>query len=472
MNKAPKLKRKDITLFTISAILTIDGIAAAAAIGVQSLTWWVLAFICFAVPYALISAELGSSRPSQGGIVSWVKLAFGGRWAARTSWLYWINVALWMPAVFILMAGVMAQMFWPQMPIWFQIVFALVMTWVSVWICTVSLDVGKWIPNLGAWSKMIIVLLLGIGGITMAVTEGIANEINLSTLTPSWSDGLQFFPVIIFSLMGFDLICCASDEMENPRRDLPVSLLVAGVAIATLYLFAVYGVLVALPVEEIGLVSGLLMTFERLLAPLPATEWLVLLIGLLAQFSFMANIVTWSMGSNRAAAEAAQEGDLPKIFGREHPRYQTPVGAAVLTGVVSTSTILLYGLMASAAEDLYWSLFSFATLIFLLPYLMLFPAYLVLKDQPGQSADGWQLPNRKWIVYPVVLLPLAFTVQAIIFFVFPPGEVNVMDTLIMFVGLCVVLVIGEFMQQKEQPVAVSNIVLKSDKTGVKVGEVP
>ena len=134
-----RLTRKDITLFTLSAVLSIDGLAAAASIGVQSLTWLLIAFVFFAIPYALISIEMGIRWPSRGGIVHWVKLAFGPLWSARISWLYWVNVALWMPATFIMMSGVFAKMFWPQMTLGSQIVFALVATWLTVLICCLSL---------------------------------------------------------------------------------------------------------------------------------------------------------------------------------------------------------------------------------------------------------------------------------------------------------------------------------------------
>ena len=50
------------------------------------------------VPYALIATELGTAYPADGGLYDWVKRAFGDKMAARTSWLYWINVGLWMPA--------------------------------------------------------------------------------------------------------------------------------------------------------------------------------------------------------------------------------------------------------------------------------------------------------------------------------------------------------------------------------------
>ena len=444
MSTTRRLNRRDITLFTISAILTIDGLAAAAAIGVQSLTWWLLSFLCFAIPYALISVEMGTRWPSRGGIVHWVKLAFGHRWAARTSWLYWINVALWMPAAFIMMAGIFSQMFWPDMPLYLQIAFALVATWVAVTICCLSLESGKWIPNIGACCKIMIVLCLGAGGVMTAYHNGMANVISLEALTPRWDSGLQFFPVIIFSMMGFDLVSCAGDDIDEPERNLPVALFIAGLIITVLYLFAVFGMLAALPVDEIGLVAGLMDTFTQLLSPLPGSQWILLILGLLIMFSLVANIVTWSIGANRAACEAAQNNELPSVFGILHTRYKTPVGASILSGLVSSAAIILYGFMAQSADALYWSLFSFANLIFLLPYLLMFPAYLVLQQKYSHQAPGWHIPRQTWAQKVIVILPLLFTAQAVIFFILPPGSFDVTHTLFTLSGLCIVIGIGEW----------------------------
>ena len=453
MSTPRRLTRRDITLFTISAILTIDGLAAAAAIGAQSLTWWFLSFICFAVPYALISIELGTHWPSRGGIVHWVKQAFGPNWATRTSWLYWINVALWMPAAFIMMAGVFSQMFSPSMSLKIQILFALAATWTTVVVCCLSLDTGKWIPNIGALCKIIVVLFLGVGGLVTAWNEGIANPINFTTLMPQWDTGLQFFPVIIFSLVGFDLICCAGDELKDPQKDLPVSLLLAGVIITVLYLFAVFGILAALPVEDIGLISGLLSTLEQILAPIPGGDSLLIVLGLMMIFSFVANMVTWSIGSNRAAAEAAQQNEMPAVFGIEHPTYGTPVGSSVLSGTIASVAILLYGLMAESADALYWSLFSFANLVFLLPYLLLFPAYLVLKSRQQATQSGWLVSRNIWVTRLTAFLPLLFTAQAVVFFVFPPGIFDIFHTSSTLLGLFVVIGIGEWMcRQNSLPV--------------------
>ncbi|MBS1892878.1 MAG: amino acid permease, partial [Actinobacteria bacterium] len=76
----------DVTLFTVSAILVIDQLTASASIGADTIGWWLLAIVFFFVPYALITAELATTYPEQGGIYVWTKRAFGSRWAARNTY--------------------------------------------------------------------------------------------------------------------------------------------------------------------------------------------------------------------------------------------------------------------------------------------------------------------------------------------------------------------------------------------------
>ena len=88
-------------LFTICSILVLDTFVAPAIIGVSSITIWVITAVVFFIPYGLLSSELGSTYPDDGGICSWVDRAFGERAAVMTGWYYWVNVAFWMPAVFV-----------------------------------------------------------------------------------------------------------------------------------------------------------------------------------------------------------------------------------------------------------------------------------------------------------------------------------------------------------------------------------
>jgi glutamate:GABA antiporter len=207
-SKAPKrvlqkvLHRLDMTLFTVCAILIVDQLAASAAIGMQSIFWWLLTFVLFFIPYGLITAELGSTYPQEGGIYAWVRRAFGPHWAGRTAWLWWVNVAFWMPAVYILFSGVLSDLFGLSLSLWGKITIALLLTWLTVMVNVATLEVGKWIPNIGAACKVTIMLAIGFGGAIYAFRTGAANPFKLSTLTPSWSASLAFLPVIVYNYLG------------------------------------------------------------------------------------------------------------------------------------------------------------------------------------------------------------------------------------------------------------------------------
>lgn len=416
------LNSLDMTLFTVCAILVIDTLAASAKVGVSSLSWWVITFVFFFVPYGLIVAELGAAYPGEGGIQKWIRRAYGDKWAGRTVWYYWVNVALWMPSVYILFAGMFAQLFAPEMSLWAKIAIGVVMTWITVGVGIASLATSKWVPNVGAVVKAGIMLLMGVAGIWAAFTHGVANEINLSTVLPSWDVGLAFLPVVVYNFLGFELMSGAGEEMENPARDVPVAIVTAGAAIVVFYLLATFGILAALPVSEIGLIEGVLDTVGKLLGDSELAKTVTMIVGLGALYTFFANMVTWTLGANRTAQAAAADGELPAVFASLHKTYKTPVGAFLWTGAVSTVVIVLYGFMAANAEDLFWSLFAFSSIVFLLPYLLVFPAFLKLRRTDADTPRPYRVPGNRAAIVAMASICFLFAFQAIIFFVWVPGE--------------------------------------------------
>ena len=47
------------------------------------------------------------------------------------------------------------------------------LTWLTVGINIVALDLGKWVPNIGAMFKTVIMLAIGFGGIAYALRHGL-----------------------------------------------------------------------------------------------------------------------------------------------------------------------------------------------------------------------------------------------------------------------------------------------------------
>jgi amino acid transporter len=438
------LKGLDLTLFTVCAILVIDTLAPSAAIGPSAISWWIITLVLFFIPYGLITAELGTTYPEQGGLYVWVKRAFGEKWAARTTWLYWINVALWMPSVYILFAGMFAQLFFPELGLWPQIAIGVVMTWITVWIGTLATDTGKWVPNIGAFIKAIIMVIIGVGAIVFVSKNGIANDLSFENILPTWDVGLAFWPVIVYNFMGFELMSGAGEEMENPGKDIPRAIITAGLLIAAFYLLGTIGMLMALPMENLGLISGVIDTLQTLFGDSGVGGVLVTILGIGALFTFLANMVTWTMGANRTAAEAAGEHELPGIFGKLHPVNKTPVNAFIITGVVSTVVIILYGFMAGSAEDLFWTLFAFSSMVFLIPYLALFPAFLKLRKTDADVKRPYRVPGGAAVGVIMAVICEIFIAAAVILFVWTPGQpFDSVYALPIIIGVIITLAIGE-----------------------------
>ena len=447
------LRSLDMTLFTVCAILVIDQLAASASIGAQAMFWWVFTLIFFFIPYGLITAELGSTYPDQGGIYSWVQRAFGGRWGGRTAWLWWINVALWQPSVYIIFTGIFAQLFIPDLGLWPQIGIAIVLTWITTYINVITLDAGKWVPNIGAVFKAVIMLSLGLGGIWYAMNHGVANPINLETMSPSWGAPLAFLPVIVYNFLGFELMSGAGAEMENPARDVPKAIITSGIFIAAFYLLGTVGILIALPMDDIGLISGIMDTFTKLFGDAAFGPAIVMILGIMALYTFLANMVTWTLGANRSAAQAANEGHLDPIFAKLSETRQTPANAAVVTGIVTTVVIIVYGFMATNAEDLFWTLFAFASVVFLICYLFMFAAFLRLRMIDGGHPRAYRVPGGNAGAWIMALLCIAFIVQAIVFFIYTPGAFDIKYAATIVAGVIVTAIIGEVLISRAKPPA-------------------
>lgn len=434
------LGRRDLVLFTVSAILLLDTLAAGATVGPSSVFWWLFLGLIFFVPYAMICSEMGTTYPEQGGLYAWIRDAFGRRWASRATWAYWVNTAVWIPAIFILFAGIFSQMFMPDLSLGMQIGIGIALTWLAVVINAITLEIGKWIPNLGAVIKVIVMVAIVAGAILYTQDHGMANPLSLQSMLPGEVSSLQYVSVIIYGMLGFELVSAGADEMKDPQRDVPRSIFISGFIIITMYTLATLAILAAIPAQEINLVEGLMDTLYLFFGATEAGRTFALVLGIGALFTFFANGVTWALGCNRAMAEAASEGEFPAVLGRQHATLGTPTGAAAIMGVVSTAVLLLYGFLAANNEDLFWSLFAFSAVIFLLPYIVLVFAFVRMRSIDPTRPRPYRVPGGKRFAMAIALVCAVILGVSLVLFVYTPGEGIQWPVLI---GATTVLAIGE-----------------------------
>ena len=192
----------------------------------------------------------------------------GPRWGSLAAWFYWINNAYWTASVYMVFAATFHTIFLKA-----RVGRAARARARAPPGCrpgsrscspgsrsasgVVRLDVSKWLPNLGAVVKAAIFLGLGALGLS-ALFSGRppANDFSLAALVPRWSDSLAFLPVLLYNALGFELMSAAGEEMKDPQRDVPRVILLSGLVIAVVYTLGVLGILLAVPLEKLSLVTG------------------------------------------------------------------------------------------------------------------------------------------------------------------------------------------------------------------------
>ncbi|MCX5682042.1 MAG: amino acid permease, partial [Candidatus Omnitrophica bacterium] len=164
----------------------------------------------------------------------------------------------------------------------------------------------------------------------------------------------------------------------------------------------------------------------------------------LISLTLLAEIVAWNLGSNRTVAEAAQGGELPAVFGKMN-KNMAPIGASIISGIISTTVIIVYGFIARNAAELFWHVISFSLIVGLFSYLMLFPTFIILRKRDKGIKRPYQIPGPDWFAIFLALMAEAFILIAVIVLVIQPGHDFVRASLPIIAGTILTVIIGEIL---------------------------
>lgn len=447
----PAFRMFDMVLFSVAAMLLLSQLTVTASVGPTAIFWTVLIIVAFFVPYGLVTAELGSAYPDAGGIYAWVVRAFGNRWGSRVSWWYWVNVGLWVPSVYLMFSGAISSMFFDgDLNFWVQIAITVVLIWINYWVNARSLETGTWVSNVGAGITIAVIAALAIAGGIFAAKNGSATDWSWSSVLPT-DAGPAFaaaLPIVIYNFLGFELMSSASTQMVNPKRDVPRTIAIAGVLIGGFYLIATIGMQLIFPADEVSETTGLLDALQQGFGDSTVAHVVVTTLGVGALFCFFACLVPWTIGANLAAAESAQQGDLPRVFARKHPKRETPVGAAMLCSIVGTVFTVGYAVLFSftdgAIDDVFWNLFAFSSVIFLLPYIVMMLAFAKLRRIDPDRPRPYRVPGGTALTRAITWIPTVLLGLAALFFVWNPWDYSWGVTGSILLGLAVTVALQEY----------------------------
>ena len=155
-------------------------------------------------------------------------------------------------------------------------------------------------------------------------------------------------------------------------------------------------------------------------------------------------MVTWSIGANHSMASTGLDRSAPGIFGHVNQRFKTPDYAFVLMGVLATVlTIVNYQFFATK-ESVFWSIFALSSIVFLFPYVLMFPALLVLRKKQPDTPRPYTVPGGKPGAWVSVLLTMAGVIFAIVlfFYLVPEGTPKATYWIVTAGGTAVSMLVG------------------------------
>lgn len=382
------LGRTDLIFFTVGATLALDSIAQIAATGgAESFTWGLVIAATFLVPYAFITAELGSAFPMEGGPYFWVKLAFGRLAAAISTMLWWITNPVWLGGSLAFLATATWDGFISPLQsgsLW-DYLFKLAFIWLGILAAVVSIRLGKYFLNVGTVVKLSLVAFFLVSVVIYGIEHGV-HGYSARDYAPSLGGFLAVTPVLLFAVTGYEAENGAAEEMRNPQRDVPVSVAVSG-SIATLsYLVPILAMIVILPVRQITGAGGFMDAVSTVFTVYGGAHGVLLkIVAALFIFCLLHQGAAWMIGSDRVQAIAGADGSFPAFFGKFHPRLETPVRVNLLSGVVATVfCVLATTLVNGSVGAIFAVVLTIAITTLLLSYLIILPSVMALRrTQPG-----------------------------------------------------------------------------------------
>lgn len=452
MNK--KFNLGSVILSVICVVFVAEAAAPVAAIGNSQFFWWIFMIIAFLLPYGLISSELGTTYQGDGGLYDWVHQAFPGtRWGARASWWYWLNFPLWMASLAVICPELLTTVTGIEIGIIPGALIQLAFVWIVTLIAFYPVCDNIVILNVSAIIKVVLALFVGGMGLYFGLKNGFVNDMSAASFLPNFNlDSLSYISVIIFNMLGFEVVCTFSEDMQDPKKQIPQAIIIGGLTIAAIYLIGGLGIGAAIPTSEISVDSGLIDAIVLM----SGTESgiFISLVALLFLITLFGNMISWSMGVNSTAAYAADHGDMPKFFTKRWSKNDMPIGSALMNGFVATGVVLLGVIVNIVAPDsqLFWSFFALNLVLLLMSYIPIFPAFLKLRETDPDAERPVKVPGNSFMLKIMAFVPIALIIISIFFTAVPLSfDTATLSTVLpITIGAIISVLLGELLIRSRQ----------------------
>jgi amino acid transporter len=420
----PELGLLDATMIGMGAmigagIFVLTGLAAEiagpAAIVVFGLNGVVTAFT------ALSYAELAAAIPRSGGGYAFVREIFADSPAFMMGWMLWFAYmvagalyALGFAPNFLELLHVYGLVAPPGeagavtipglgLAVSFRLLLAILAVGGLVGLNAVSTAASGSVETIFTVTKVgILVVFVGFGLTAPAFSE--------AEFQPLFREGrgalsvLSAMGLTFIAFEGYDLITTVTEEVENPRENIPKAIVLSLVATVVVYLAVVtvaVGTLGAERLAEAGEAGIAAAATSFMPTGLPIIQNGGALIVFGAVFSTLTALNAVVIASSRVAFAMGREGQHLRRIGQIHHRFGTPLVAIVASGLVM---LLAVALPTESAGNM-------SSLFFLLSFIVVNGAVIKLRRERPDMHRPYTMP---YYPIPPILGIVANAVLAIV----------------------------------------------------------
>ncbi len=334
------LKAKDIAAFGIGAVVGV-GIFVATGTGahlagpaviISFILAGIVACLC-----ALCYCELSTMFPVAGSTYSYSYIVFGEIIAMIIGWCLTAEYLVACSAVASGWSGTFVgilKSFGVTLPAAFTAspskggivdLPAVLIIAIITYILYYGMKESARVNNIIVGIKIVIILVfvvLGVGHIDTA---------NYHPFAPFGFGGIfAATATIFFSFIGFDAISTAAEEAANPKRDIPLGLIICLIAVTILYVSVAVVLTGMVPYNEIISENAVPGALARV-----GINWGAALVGTGAILGMISTIMVVLYGQVRVFMVMSRDGLLPKIFSKVHPTHKTPHISTIITGTIA-----------------------------------------------------------------------------------------------------------------------------------------
>jgi amino acid transporter len=285
----------------------------------------------WSIPVSLVSAELTTAMPVEGGFYRWSRAAFGDFWGFLAGWWNWCASFL-LGAVYAVNFSDYLGFYVPQLTGWKHYLVSLLVVALITWINVRGIDsVGKFATGLEIFILLPVLVLVAIGFAKWQHNPFVPVIPPHKPLFSVFGVGLALG---LWLYSGYEQCSTVAEEVENPNRSYPLAL-----AIVVPLSIAVYFLPTLTSLAALGNWQSWHTGYLPNAAQLVGGPWLGSWMTIAAMITNLSLLNATVLTSTRMPFAMAEDGYLPAALTGKHRRYGTPWIAILASGTI-------YGLLA------------------------------------------------------------------------------------------------------------------------------